>query len=555
MPNAIGTAPPGLSSPDEQHSKDDADPMIRSDNPRKPGTEAHRREGAAPGGTSPYVRYAPAAFDRRTALFSAAAAVLATGWLGRTTQAAALDDTVEKAFQQYRERIAELVAWCRDQGLAEQADRVQSQLQPFDTNHIYLTALAENRNPDPPAEDAPETVKEWFRRWMSLRREQADKLLKLAQTAARQGHMSLALELLLAAVHENPDHPTIRRLLGYRRYGDRWCTQYELQRRRAGEVWDDRFGWIHRSALSRYEEGKREYRGRWISAEQEAQLRSDIRNGWTVETEHYRVLTNHSLEMGARLARELEMLYQVWSQLFVGFYATAAQVAAMFERRIPRQPTGQRHQVVYYRSRDEYLAALRTQFPQIEVSVGIYVGNTRTAYFYDDDGLDHRTVFHEATHQLFSEMRRPSPETGHRGNFWIIEGVAMYMETLRQEGPFYVLGEPNDQRMIAARYRFLKDDFYIPLAEFCTMTMDEFQQDPRIAVLYSQAAGLTHFLIHHDGGRFRDAVALYLSQVYAGRDQTETLSRLCETSFDELDKLYAQYLKSLPPLPPGLRVG
>ncbi|RMF95729.1 MAG: hypothetical protein D6741_11400, partial [Planctomycetota bacterium] len=341
----------------------------------------------------------------------------------------------------------------------------------------------------------------------------------------------------------------------YTRYGDDWRTAFEAQKIRQGEVWDDRFGWIPKSYLKLYEQGQRRMGRRWISAEDEARLRSDIRNGWVVETEHYHVLTNVSLEAAARLAKQLEKLYQVWSQLFVGFYATRAQVAAMFEGRLPRRSASVRHQVIYYRSRDEYVAALRTRFPQIDKSVGIYVGETRTAYFYDRNSADRTTLFHEATHQLFSEMRKPANTVGQRGNFWIIEGVAMYMETLKEQGPFYVLGDPRNNRVIAAQYRYQVDRFYIPLADFCRMTMHEFQTDARIAVLYSQAAGLTQFLMHYDGGKYRDAVALYLNDVYAGRDVPETLARYCDTSFDELDRQYADYIASLPPLPKGLRVG
>ena len=38
--------------------------------------------------------------------------------------------------------------------------------------------------------------------------------------------------------------------------------------------------------------------------------------------------------------------------------------------------------------------------------------------------------------------------------------------------------------------------------------MDTLQNDPRIRTLYSQAAGLTHFLIYYDDGRYRDALVI-----------------------------------------------
>ena len=54
--------------------------------------------------------------------------------------------------------------------------------------------------------------------------------------------------------------------------------------------------------------------------------------------------------------------------------------------------------------------------------------------------------------------------------------------------------------------------------------MEQLQNDRRIATLYSQSAGLTHFLVHYDGGRYRDALVAYLSAVYGGLDSPNTLA-------------------------------
>ena len=97
--------------------------------------------------------------------------------------------------------------------------------------------------------------------------------------------------------------------------------------------------------------------------------------------------------------------------------------------------------------------------------------------------------------------------------------------------------------MHAARYRLLNDNFYVPLEEFTGYGMEKLQKDPRIATLYSQSAGLTHFLIHYDGGRYRDALVSYLSAVYTGRDQPDTLAKLTGTAYGELDKQYREFME------------
>ena len=135
----------------------------------------------------------------------------------------------------------------------------------------------------------------------------------------------------------------------------------------------------------------------------------------------------------------------------------------------------------------------------IEISIGMYHDQTRQAYFFAGKDSDDRTLYHEATHQLFHESRPVAPDVGRRANFWIVEGIAMYMESLRQEDGYYVLGGFDDERLNAAQFRLLRDKFYVPLQEFVGYGMEKIQKDPRIGTLYSQAAGLTHFLVYYDG--------------------------------------------------------
>jgi hypothetical protein len=147
---------------------------------------------------------------------------------------------------------------------------------------------------------------------------------------------------------------------------------------------------------------------------------------------------------------------------------------------------------------------------------------------------------------LFQESRPVAPGVGRQGNFWIVEGIAMYMESLREEDGFHVLGGFDDLRMKAARFRLLNDGFYVPLSEFTAFGVQKLQTDKRIGTLYSQAAGLTHFLVHHGGGRYRDALVAYLQAVYSGRDNPQTLAQLTGASLGELDKQYRAFMERGP---------
>lgn len=448
----------------------------------------------------------------------------------------------------YGRQIEDLARWCDTNRLDEQARRTRRAICPKDPYKLYIPALPREVGAESLPNDAPPKVAEWSQKFNNLRREQAIALFDAARRAVRTGHTGLAFDLVYAALQANPDLEPARKLLGYQKYRDEWRTPYELKKLRAGFVWSDKFGWLPKVYLARYEQGQRFSGGRWISAEDDAKRHADIRSGWDVETEHYLIRTNHSLEAAVALGKKLERLHQVWRQIFLRYYATEADVLALFDGRSKTPLTAPaKHDIVLFRDRESYNQTLKAAMPNIGISIGVYVDQTRRAYFFVGDEADDRTLYHEATHQLFHESRRVVPTVGRKANFWIVEGIAMYMESLREEVGYYVLGGYDDERLQAARYRLLHDHFYVPLSEFTGFGMEQLQKDSRIATLYSQAAGLTHFLIHDNSGRYREALVSYLLAVYTGRDNLETLSNLTRESYADLDRQYRVFLEAAPP--------
>lgn len=443
---------------------------------------------------------------------------------------------------QYVADLESLAAWCDEHQLAIEAAETRNSLRDLDPRKIYLSVLRAQREDEP----AGGRSSEWQSRYTMLRHAQAAARFDLAQKAIRQGRASLAFELVLAALHENPDHEASRRLLGYQWFRGQWHTPFEIRKLRAGQVWHEQFGWLPASHVSRYEAGERFAGGRWMSAADEARSRSQIADGWQIETEHYDITTNHSLEAGVALGVELERLHLVWRQLFASYYTNAGQLTSLFEGRATQRSSGPRHRVVYFRDSDDYRAALRGILPPDVVTTGFYWGDRRTAFFFATDEQDPSTLYHEATHQLFSESRPTVREIGSEANFWLVEGIACYMESLAHEGDFDTVGGADAVRYGDARFRLLESEFYVPLAQLTSAGMRDFQQDPNLPMLYSQSAGLSHFLMHYDEGRYRDALVALLARLYAGQDRPGNLAELTGKSFSELDQQYREFMKSSP---------
>ena len=162
----------------------------------------------------------------------------------------------------------------------------------------------------------------------------------VVETAARSGRgavrpgptqrgrhqASLAYRLALDAIQADPDHEAARRAFGYQKYQNQWHTPYEVRMLGNGMVWHEKFGWIEKANLPRYVSGQRLVGVTWIDADNDAKLHSEIRFGWEIETEHYHIRTNHSIEVAVALGVKLEDLHRVWRQVFAGYYCSAADV-------------------------------------------------------------------------------------------------------------------------------------------------------------------------------------------------------------------------------------
>jgi hypothetical protein len=194
--------------------------------------------------------------------------------------------------------------------------------------------------------------------------------------------------------------------------------------------------------------------------------------------------------------------------------------------------------------------------PRIAETVGIYFDAEEEAHFFaggesDAEIKNAGTLHHEAVHQLFQESRPSARSVGALANFWIIEGVATYFESLvehedERAGRYYTIGEANAGRLPAARERLLTDGFYVPLSQLTTWGKDDLQRQPDLAKLYSQSAGLAAFFMDAEQARYREPLVQYLTDVYAGRDDGRTLARASGVRYEQLDAAYRRYLESLP---------
>ena len=274
--------------------------------------------------------------------------------------------------------------------------------------------------------------------------------------------------------------------------------RFEIRQLSAGKVLHDKFGWLPKSHVERYEKGQRYYQGRWMPAAEEAALRSDIKRGWRVESEHYVVTTNHSLEEGVALAGDWKCCTPSGSRCSPATWPARPSLPggsrAARTRREPKQ-----HNVVYFRTRDEYNDALRRRQPQDRHHAGHLFRRmpARPTFSPATSKSPARSITRPRT--SCSRKRRPSRRksaaTTTSGSSKA--SPATWRSLAEHDGRTArwaaLNAGPHARRAPSpAGRRFLRAAW----PSSSQLGMESLQRDPRIAQLYSQSAGLADFFMH-----------------------------------------------------------
>lgn len=503
--------------------------------------------------------------------------------------------TQSRRRQQFAEKRAEIIAglqadlravqaWCLERGMTDEAERVAETAEEL--TGPPSGALPHLAAP-PVSQQIPLEQQQWQLQVRHHRTERARELYSLARAALRAGFPSLAFSMISDVVRFDPDHKYARSVMGQQLFNDptrrddpeyagEWVSAFEAGMRSGSKphVKHPQFGWIPASHVARYEERLRPWRSDWVSVEKESELRRDFRNAWEIPSEHFLVKTNLSLEAGVQLSDNLELFYDWLQQNLAAFFDTPESMQQRFEDAVRRRRAGEVRrpmEVHFYATRDEYNRRVQGKVPPNVETNGLYWQPDRTSYFFNDpQKSDWSTLFHEATHQILDvytsedrdkaararalrlRERTAAPwELCGNSNFWIIEGLACYFESLEVRDGAVFVGRPDYVRFDTARQRLLNPEFffYVPQEQFMSLGREVFQQHPNVSQLYTQASGTVHFLLHYDNGRYRDDFVALLAAVYRPdlKDVlTEpSLARISGVSFEQLDREYRDHMQML----------
>ncbi|WP_145219625.1 hypothetical protein [Planctomycetes bacterium TBK1r] len=250
-----------------------------------------------------------------------------------------------------------------------------------------------------------------------------------------------------------------------------------------------------------------------------------------VETPHLQLFSHADEATTREVATDMERVYWIWTQLFFPLWEGNHQVALHLRDIDPEQSVAsslannparlasrRKLRIVLLKDADDYARTLGTSTPGISQSTGLYSDQRQTSFFYPSPSADAvASRRHELVHQLFREATRSrltGELPGARADFWLIEGIAGYFESLHVDRARATVGGWDSPRLQFARYRVLGGRDFIPLQELRTAGHAAAQQQSDLARWYANAIAYTHLLLDGDSVAHRRWVYQQLATLY-----------------------------------------
>lgn len=415
-----------------------------------------------------------------------------------------------KSESNYSAKLTDLANWCDDNKLVKESELLRTWLTPKDPTRLFLyvpDSLPER------AELIASLNAEWRAKWDSLRKERAEELYKRSEELAEISKPHLAYRKLFEVLRENPDHENARLILGYKKVNGKWQRGPD------------------KIVATRFRGNDPHFRG----------LNGEL---WRITSDTFVITGNADPERMKVLAIGLENLSLAWEQTFFDCWSTPQVLKKAFQEKIACTPRSSKKLVVnFFKDRDDYVSAMRVINPDAVAAVGYYAPNIKESFLFDADADQARLWWHEATHQLFQERIASKTTVGDKSNFWLLEGLALFMESLETREDFVTVGGHDASRMQFARFYLFNRQFFLPIESLAEFGQTKFQKDENVRLMYGQSGGVVNFLMFAEDGKWQPALFSLVRRVYIGKDQAGSLLELIEMEPEPFNKMYIESVR------------
>jgi hypothetical protein len=204
-----------------------------------------------------------------------------------------------------------------------------------------------------------------------------------------------------------------------------------------------------------------------------------------------------------------------------------------------------------------YLFRTRKQYVQFMQQHGVDARNSGGMFFVlPDHGLHGLATWvqnrsqkrlisvlqHEGFHQFaFHHIGRNLPQ-------WVNEGLAQYFEDARIEGERMEMGRINQKRARRLEMAFRQENL-MPLGKILSLSMRDWQrivQESRDASarMYAQAWSMVYFLVHGEGGKYREPFKQYLHLLAKGHTNRQAAEEAFKVeSFKPMQRKWLRFIR------------
>jgi len=408
----------------------------------------------------------------------------------------------------FADSLQDIALWCRNEGIPQQVAQTYALYKTRDLDRQYIFLPSEKGMPAP----RKGKLGEWLEKIAVAKKEQAEAIFELAQQSAQQNENAIAFQFLHEVIYYDRDHEKTRKILGHKAVEDGWRVNTDKIKIKKPTRRLELLGWPGKTYL-------------------------------TVSTPHFTINSTATEEETRFLAERLERWHDVWRQVFFEYWSPA-KVSRWMDGKGSFHEPKQRYRVAFFKDHQQYVSSLQRWVKGVENSAGYYNRDLKLSFFpAGKDDATRDTWRHELTHQLFRETIRARENPFANKHLWLDEGIAMYFESLIDQGGYVTLGGFDARRLQFARVRKLREGFFVPLEQLAYMSQTKFQQRSDIAALYSQSAGMTHMLMNEDHGKMQQKVTEFMKAMHKQNVKRGAFEKLMDKAFQQMDLEYMRYLE------------
>ena len=408
----------------------------------------------------------------------------------------------------FADTLQDIALWCRTEGVPQQVPQTYALYKTHDLDRQYIFLPSEKGMPAP----RKGKLGEWLAKISDAKRKHAAAIFELAEQSAEKGADAIAFQFLHEVIYYDRDHEKTRKILGHKAVEDGWRVNTDKIKIKKPARGLELLGWPGRTYL-------------------------------TVSTPHFTINSTATEEETKFLAEQLERWHDVWRQVFFEYWSPA-KVSRWIDGKGSFHEPKQRYRVAFFKDHQQYVSTLEKWVKGVGNSAGYYNRDLKLSFFpAGDDDATRDTWRHELTHQLFRETIRARESPFANQHLWLDEGIAMYFESLVDQGGYVTLGGFDTRRLQFARVRKLREGFFVPMNEIAAMPQAQFQKRKDIAALYSQSAGMTHMLMNDNHGQMQPKVTEFMKAIHKQRVKSDAFEKLMGKAYQQLDLEYLKYLE------------